>query len=245
MAVTYYNQTVLGGTSYPRYPDPLVTGKSNADGLYPWSTFRARFATYASGVVNAAVLFNQVAPLGDINLLLFTSDIPASGYIAPGATGAPVGPVAPTSLVGTTGTPAFFKATPAGTDVIVAAGQVGVGYSYNAAATTTADQNIYVAGFPAAYTGSAAVAAAELCLWANSPNICSPVSFQNWDDQAIVLTTEAQRLASGALPIVLLYSQYTQAIRDAGNIIVNTAAPIGSTYQVVGLYSQSPAPGPG
>ena len=237
MAVTYYNQTVLGGTSYPRYPDPLVTGKSNADGLYPWSTVRARFATYASGVVNAVTTFNLTEDGGNINLLLFTSDIPASGYIAPRATGAPVGPVAPSPAVGTTGVSAFFKATPGGTNVTVAAGQVGVGYSYNSAATTTADQNIYVAGFPAVYTGAATVAAAELCLWANSPNICSPVSFQNWDAQAVVLPTEAERLASGALPIVLLFTDYTQAIRDAGNIIVNTAAPIGSTYQVVGLYS--------
>ena len=239
MAVTYYNQTVLGGTSYPRYPDPLVTGKSNADGLYPWSTVRARFATYASGVVNAVTTFNLTEDGGNINLLLFTSDIPASGYIAPRATGAPVGPVAPTFLVGSTGAQAFFKATPGGTNVIVAAGQVGVGYSYNSAATTTADQNIYVAGFPAVYTGAATVAAAELCLWANSPNICSPVSFQNWDTVAT-----ATAATSGALPIILNYTDYTQAIRDAGNIIVNTAAPIGATYQVVGLYSQGPAPAP-
>ena len=236
MAVTYYNQTVLGGTSYPRYADPLVTGKSNADGLYPWSTVRARLATYNGSVVTATVTPAAV-PL-QINLLLFTSDIPASGYICDGDVGAPDKPVLPSTKVGAAGTPAFFKATPGGTDVTVVAGQVGVGYSYNAAATTTANQNIYVAGFPASVAAPslATITPLELWVWANSPNICSPVSFQNWDAQA-GLTTEAERLASGALPIVLLYSNYTQAIRDAGNIIVNTAAPIGSTYQVVGLYS--------
>ena len=234
MAVTYYNQTVLGGTSYPRYADPLVTGKSNADGLYPWSTFRARFATYSAGAVDASTNSTFATTY---NILLFSSDIPAAGYLAPGATGAPGIPVTPAAKVGVAGTPAFFKATPGGTDVTVAAGQVGVGYVYNALATTDANKNIYVAGFPVAVASYALPVAVELNVWTNSPNICSPVSFQNWDAQAVVLPTEAERLASGALPIVLLFTDYTQAIRDAGNIIVNTAAPIGSTYQVVGLYS--------
>jgi hypothetical protein len=235
MAVTYYNQTVLGGTSYPRYADPLVTGKSNADGLYPWSTFRARFASYADGVVTALANLNTTT--SDINILLLTSDIPAVAYIAAGGTGAQVVPVAPAAKVGTTGVQAFFKATPGGTDVTVAAGQVGVGYSYNSAATTDANKNIYVAGFPATAAGPVVAAVAELWVWANSPNICSPVSFQNWG--TVDATTAA---TSGALPIILQYAQYTQAIRDAGNIIVNTAAPIGATYQVVGLYSVGPAP---
>ena len=236
MAVTYYNQTVLGGTSYPRYADPLVTGKSNADGLYPWSTVRARFAVITAGTeVDATYDFAGI----DANLLLFSSDIPAVGYIATGATGLPVKPVAPSVKVGSSAPAAFFRATPGGTDVTVAAGQVGVGYVYNAAATTDANKNIYVAGFPAT-ADSPGAADAELWLWANSPNICSPVSFQNWGAQTTA--TLAQRQASGALPIVLLYSDYTQAIRDAGNIIVNTGAvATGSTYQVVGLYSQGPA----
>jgi hypothetical protein len=232
MAVTYYNQTVLGGTSYPRYADPLVTGKSNADGLYPWSTVRARLASYNGSAVDAT--YDISAGGKNVNLLLFSSDIPAAGYIAPAATSIPAGTLAPTASVSTIssgGANAFFRATPGGTEVVVSAGQVGVGYSYNAAATTTADQNIYVAGFPAA-ASAASVDSAELWVWSNSPNISSPVSFQNWD--AVDVTTAA---TSGALPIVLLYTSYTQAIRDAGNIIVNTAAPIGSTYQVVGLWA--------
>ena len=232
MAVTYYNQTVLGGTSYPRYADPLVTGKSNADGLYPWSTVRARFASYSAGAVNLEGDFSAT----DVHLLLFSSDIPAVGYLAPTATGTPGAPVAPAAKIGTTGTPAFFKATPGGTDVTVAAGQVGVGYVYNALATTDADKNIYVAGFPATSDvpgGPGSISKADLWLWANSPNICSPVSFQNWND--VVTATAA---TSGALPIVLLYTSYTQAIRDAGNIIVNTTGvATGATYQVIGLWS--------
>jgi hypothetical protein len=224
MAVTYYNQTVLGGTSYPRYADPLVTGKSNADGLYPWSNVRARFATILTGTEVDA----NYAGLTDPNLLLFSSDIPASGYIAAAATGIPVRPVSPATQVGSGGLPSFFKATPAGTDVLVPTGQVGVGYSYNSVATTDANKNIYVAGFPAT-APNMTVISPELWLWTNSPNICSPVSLQNWNNATA---------ASGALPIVLLYTSYTQAIRDAGNIFVNTTgALIGATYQVVGLFS--------
>jgi hypothetical protein len=236
MAVTYYNQTVLGGTSYPRYADPLVTGKSNADGLYPWSTFRARFATYNGSAVDAS---STVTFATTYNILLFSSDVPAAGYLAAGATGAPGISVTPAAKVGVAGTPAFFKATPGGTDVIVAAGQVGVGYVYNSAATTDANKNIYVAGFPAAVASYALPAAVELNVWTNSPNICSPVSFQNWDS---VLTATAA--TSGALPIILQYADYTQAIRDAGNIIVNTTGfATGATYQVVGLYSSGDGEG--
>ena len=74
---------------------------------------------------------------------------------------------------------------------------------------------------------------AEIWVWANSPNICAPVSFQNWDS---VDTATAK--ASGFLPIILDYTAYTQAIRDAGNIIISTyPGQAGATYQVVGLYS--------
>ncbi len=232
MAVTYYNQTVLGGTSYPRYADPLVTGKSNADGLYPWSTVRARFASYSAGEVNLEGDFSAT----DVHLLLFSSDIPAVGYLAPASTGLSAATVQPTSRIGISGASAFFRATPGGTDVTVAAGQVGVGYVYNAGATTDADKNIYVAGFPATSDvpgGPGSISKADLWIWSNSPNICSPVSFQNWND--VVTATAA---TSGALPIVLLYTSYTQAIRDAGNIIVNTTGTAtGATYQVIGLYS--------
>jgi hypothetical protein len=234
-SINYYiNQSVLGGTSAPRYADPLVTGAPNQDGLYPWSTFRARLATYDGSAVTAAV---SVAAAGDpgagsVNLLLFTSDLPAQGYLANSFTAVPARPARPEAQVGVAGAPAFFKTLPSSsTDVTVSAGQVGVGY----VATGTAAPNDYISttGFPATVQVPLEVVTyAELWLWANSPNICSPISRQNWDT---VNTSTAA--TSGALPIVLLYSQYTQAIRNAGNIIVNTTGAIGATYQVVGLYS--------
>jgi hypothetical protein len=133
------------------------------------------------------------------------------------------------------GAAAFFKTTPTGgTDVTVSAGQVGVGY----VATGEAAPNAYIAttGFPAVTPApNTDIAGVELWVWANSPNIASPISFQNWDT---VVTATAK--ASGFLPIILLYSDYTQVIRDAGNIIIVTdpaQSDFGATYQVVGLYS--------
>ena len=231
MAVTYYNQTVLGGTSAPRYPDPLVTGAPNADGLYPWSNFRARFATYTpvDGLVSPDVELESVET---VYLLLFTSDIPAMGYVAAASDGAPRFIVSPSAKVGISGGPAFFKTTATGgTDVTVSAGQVGVGY----VATGAAAPNAYIAttGFPANVTiAESSFSPAEIWVWANSPNIASPISFQNWDS---VDTATAK--ASGFLPIILQYSDYTQAIRDAGNILISTyPGQAGATFQVVGLY---------
>jgi hypothetical protein len=232
MSLNYYiNQTVLGGTSAPRYSDPLVTGAPNEYGLYPWSNFRARFATYSSEFVSPDT---ELEGGDEVYLLLFTSDIPAIGYVAAVSDGAPRAIVSPSAKVGISGPPAFFKtAATGGTDVTVSAGQVGVGY----VATGAAAPNAYIAttGFPAnvSVTGGA-FEPAEIWVWANSPNICSPISFQNWDT---VATATAK--ASGFLPIILRYSDYTQAIRDAGNVVISTdpAQPnFGATYQVVGLY---------
>ena len=220
MALNYYaNQTVLGGTSYPRSPDPLVTGAPNADGLYPWSAFRARVSNIVDGeVVTLASTIS--APY----ILLFISDEVSTGYFQDVATSAVESPLEPAPSAG------FFLNAPAGSVVTRSAGQVASGY----VATGTA--NIATTGFTA--TGLAAITAdaTNLIVFANSPNICSPISFQNWDT-----VDTATAVASGALPIILLYSSYTQAIRDAGNIFVATAGgATGATYQVVGLIDPDP-----
>ena len=231
-SVNYYiNQSVLGGTSAPRYADPLVTGAANADGLYPWSNFRARFAYL---IPEGAIITDTEIFAGQkAHLLLFTSDIPAMGYVSLYTNGVPLLPMTPSAQVAVSGAAAFFKTTATGgTDVTVSAGQVGVGY----VATGAASPNAYIGatGFPAVTTSRGTdIAGAELWVWANSPNIASPISFQNWD---AVVTATAK--ASGFLPIILRYSDYTQAIRDAGNIVISTSpGQAGATFQVVGLYS--------
>jgi hypothetical protein len=220
MAVNYYiNQTVLGGTPNPRYPDPLVTGAPNEYGLYPWSAFRARVSNIVDGEV---VSLN--ATISAPYILLFISDEVSTGYFQDVATAAVESPLEPAPSAG------FFLDAPAGSVVTRPAGQVASGY----VATGTA--NIATTGFMATGIAGITADATNLIVFANSPNICSPISFQNWDT---VDTATAK--ASGALPIILLYSSYTQAIRDAGNIFVATAGgATGATYQVVGLIDPDP-----
>lgn len=238
MAVNYYlNQAVLGGTSAPRYADPLVTGAPNQDGLYPWSSFRARLGTIAAGAFVPEVGTDLDA--GDtINLLLFTSDVPVSGSLVETPAAAAIvtqGLLAPTTAVGGAGALAFFRTAPASaTSVTVSAGQVGVGY----VATGTAAPNDYISttGFPASAGVSVNGAAStfDVLVTANGAVVSSPVSTLNYGALA------ADAATCGFLPIILKYSSYTQAIRDAGNVYVATAtASLGVKYQVVGLYSQT------
>lgn len=230
---TYSQKSVLGGTSYKRYPDPTVSGSGNEYGLYPWSTFRARLGSYASGLFTADE-FDYTAA-SRLNFLLFTSDSLALGDLTIVLNANPEGNINPAFQVGVAGTPAFFKATPAGADVVVPAGKVGTGYVYNAAATADEDKNIFASGFPA-YAGLIFVVAGKLdaVVFTNSPNISSPIGYQVWAD----VISPAAAAVNGALPIILLYSDYTKAMRDAGNLIVATgAAQLGQRYQIVGLYS--------
>ena len=241
MAINYYiNQSVLGGTSAPRYPDPLVTGAPNQDGLYPWSSFRARLGTITAGAFVPTV--GTALDAGDtINLLLFTSDVPAGGSLVETPAAAAVvtqGLLAPTTAVGGAGVLAFFKTTQlGGTDVTVSAGQVGVGYVITGAAAPNA--SISATGFPATAGVSVNGAANtfDVLATANGAVVSSPVSTLNFG----ALTADAA--TCGFLPIVLDYAAYTQAIRDAGNVYVATAVLSKDVkYMVVGLYSRTPAP---
>ena len=238
MAINYYiNQSVLGGTSAPRYADPLVTGAPNQDGLYPWSSFRARFGTIAPGTGAFVSTVGTTLDAGDtLNLLLFTSDVPVSGSLVETPTAGAIvtqGLLAPTTSVGGAGALAFFRtASGSSTSVTVSAGQVGVGYVY----TGEAAPNDYISttGFPATVkVGIDGVASTfDLLVTANGAVVSSPVSTLNFD------AVTADAATCGFLPIILDATDYTQAIRDAGNTFVATAgASKDVKYQVVGLYS--------
>jgi hypothetical protein len=236
MALNYYiNQTVLGGTSAPRYSDPLVTGAPNADGLYPWNSFRARlgaigsgaFAPFAGGTYTAGI---------KINFLLFTSDVPVSGWVSENRTTGPYnqGFITPSLKVGVAGTPAFFKTLPSSsTDVTVSAGQVGVGYVATGAAAP--NDYISVTGFPASLDSvgvTSTTTGIDANVTANGAVVSSPVSTLKFT----ALTADAA--TCGFLPIILYYANYTQAIRDAGNVFISTnALTLDVKYQVVGLFS--------
>jgi hypothetical protein len=217
-------QGVFGGTSYKRYSDPSVLGAGNEYGLYPWSAFRALLATYNG----SAVAFGAADANDVINLLLFTSDIPALGFsvdVTLGTVGS--GSLTASASVGGAAGLAFFRTTAAGaTSVSVEAGEVGRGYV--ATGTSAPNDYIYCTGFPATITLPAlpatSAAGVELIVLANSSTIASPVSF---------LRPVTAAATTGSRPIILLYSNYTQAIHDAGNVITIS----GVDYQVVGLYS--------
>jgi hypothetical protein len=224
MAVTYYNQTVIGGTPAKRYPDPLVTGKANGDGLYPWSVFRAFFAEI---VDNRVLPFG--APISYPEFLLFTSDVLAVGYVQDVGNNSNEGYVTPSLAV------SFFQEKAGGAPVVSPAGKVGDGYV--ATGSAAPDDYIRATGFTATVPFPAITFdSAYLVIYTNSANISSPISMSNW---ATVVIATAD--ASGALPIIIPYTQYTTAIRDAGNVFVATAGPAaGAAYQVVGLCDPNP-----
>jgi hypothetical protein len=203
----YGTEKVFGGTSYSRDTDPIVSGKANSLGLYPWSAFRARLGT---GTDTTFTALTSLADNAVVSLLLFTSDVLAIGAVvdAAGTAGTPItGLIAPALSV------AFFDATNGGSDLSV---YVGSG--------ATA---VECAGFPATVTVTAAsTTVTDILVLANSPNISSPVSLQNW--------ASSPTSAAGALPVILSQANYSIAIRDAGNQIVTSG---GTVYQVVGLYA--------
>jgi hypothetical protein len=197
-------EKVLGGTRATRYPDPFVKGTANAYGLYPWSVFTAMLGT---GTATSFTALSSVSKAAQ-PLLLFLSDILATGTITD-TDYTVAGSVKPLLSVG------FFDATVGGSDLVVPVGKVGQGYVGTVACS----------GFPAVAETGAIAGAALITVFANSPNIASPISLQDW-----ALPTSD----SGALPVILRYSDYTAAIRDADNQI-KTAG--GVTYQIVGLHN--------
>jgi hypothetical protein len=211
----YGTEKVFGGTSYSRDTDPIVSGKANSLGLYPWSAFRARLGT---GTDTTFTALTSLADNAVVSLLLFTSDVLAIGAVvdAAGTAGTPItGLIAPALSV------AFFDATNGGSDLSVPVGSVGQGYVGSGATA------VECAGFPATVTVTAAsTTVTDILVLANSPNISSPVSLQNW--------ASSPTSAAGALPVILSQANYSIAIRDAGNQIVTSG---GTVYQVVGLYA--------
>ncbi len=197
-------EKVLGGTPAKRYPDPLVTNTPNAYGLYPWSVFTAMLGS------GTATSFTPQAGVSKAShpLLLFLSDVLATGTIStPDFIVA--GGVVPALSVG------FFDASVGGSDLVVPIGKVGQGYVGSVACS----------GFPASASTPALAGAPLVTVFANSAVISSPISDLNFG---------APTPDSGALPVILRYSDYTAAIRDAGNQI-KTAG--GVTYQIVGLHN--------
>jgi hypothetical protein len=227
-------EKVLGGTRATRYPDPFVKGTANAYGLYPWSVFNAIFCAIEGGTGTVFPLTEGLAVEAGIALLLFTSDIPAvltvTTYSNTGSFVWPAYNVLTSYL--SKKTPVV---SPIGTNqVTVKYGEVAQGY-------VGANKDIYCAGFPAVYEVRAAGEATRGALptincIANSGVINGPVG----PSSIIFLEGIAADMQQAPTPIMLLESDYTQAILDNGNLIKDS--PNDLLYQVVGLFNVLASP---
>ena len=249
MATTYSGtQRVFGGTRYRRFSDPLPSGGPSSYGLYPWSTFKARLGSTASGSFVSAN--NTAIPDGYIvNLLIFSSDIPAvaSGRVTDTTTNLQYF----NDVENRVSVPYFVTVAGGATPAVAPAGTAGLlgsvvtGYAGVSAVATS----VPCSGFPARFTALPAGTApgsnaniTDLIVHANGAVISSPVS------QNIVGTADAGSTLQ-PIPVILLNSDYTNAIRFSGSTsataqygdnVILTAA--GLLWQVVGLYTATAPP---
>ena len=223
-------QKVLGGTPAKRYPDPLVTNTPNAYGLYPWSAFRAPLVDIDSPSGQITVVTDREDAY--IELLLFTSDLPAICWLV--AVTVVVGPfVQFFNYVENNTNCQFLFAQPSGGTLASAAniGQVLQGYVPNNYA-----EQIYCTGFAArvqnpnlAPYGGAEGSATKYyvtCI-ANAATISIPISFSQ--------PFQPQGTLSAPEPVIVRQGDYTQAMKDAGNIFVDSS---GGVCLIVGLWAQ-------
>ena len=216
-------EKVLGGTPYKRYPDPASPGTANAQGLYPWSVFKATVCDFNG--IDVPTPIPDLSNYGIVYLLLFTSDVPAilefratdTGTNLQFSAGAVNGLTFPAlyTTVGQNGTPAKIQTQ----------GKVIAGY-------TGALGDVYCTGFPAegnavAPGPSGTATYTEVICVANAPVIASPVS-------SLSLSYKQQNNIPAPVPVIIRWDSYTAAMRDAGNLITTNN---GSLYQIVGLWA--------
>ena len=223
---TQGTEKVLGGTPYKRYPDPASPGTANAQGLYPWSVFKAPICAWNG--TDEPILQADLQLEDGVELLLFISDIPALLELRATDTAAKLQFSAP----GTSNTLSvpFLFTTSGGTtpSTIPTQGKVIAGYTGGLA-------DVYCTGFPAlgevSAPGAEGVASyTEVICIANGAVISSPVS------SLYIEYKQEGNNAFAPVPVIIESQSYTAAVRDAGNLIT---APDGSLYQIVGLWAPS------
>jgi hypothetical protein len=215
---TQGTEKILGGTPYKRYPDPIVKGTPNEYGLYPWSTFRARFMLIDN---NGYVAPAQSATCSEA--LLFTSDIPAIVTV-------PFNISLENNL-----TSNILSPTVGGTPgvTVSAFGQVAIGYA-------GANYKVRCSGFTVNNAFSTiSLNDTNLDCIANGSVICSPIGRNNYATGSSITAADKR----GTNPIILRAYDYTQAMYDNGNIIseVFPFGPSGynGSWIVVGLWLPS------
>lgn len=225
----------LAGTPLPRNSAPLVTrGVPNARGLYPWSAFTADLRLISSPGVVGNTTLTTAAPT--VQFLLFLSDYPLIVEVVQrknnpatnaflGTTPTPPIPYA-VKAIGTAAFAHLYTEIGGTTLVSFAPGEVGIGYvgstegvvpcsGFAVSAACSAFNMLDTSG------GNPLIRDVWVNVIANGAVVNGPGIFNG-------VSTD-----SDFTPIILRFSDYTQEIRDAGNVIV---ANDGTTYSVVGLY---------
>ena len=223
-------QKVLGGTPAKRYPDPLVTNTPNAYGLYPWSAFRAPLVII-TGEGQIEVV-DGIEP-SYIDLLLFTSDLPAICWLVAETSNSP--PVVQFfNYVENNTVCQFLVAQPVGSSglaTVANIGQVLQGYVGN-----LYGEYVFCTGFNARVqnpvttpygSGEGVVSKYYVTCIANAATISSPISYSQ--------PFQPQGTLSAPEPVIVRADAYTQAMKDAGNIFVDSS---GGVCLIVGLWAQ-------
>lgn len=217
---------IKAGTPAPRKPDPAVSNTYNKYGLYPWSIFHARCSDLDGSDVVAAGATN-----GDLfQLLLFTSDVPINTKVITGkGTGTTSPYINDAYNVLNAGLILNDVQGGSGADSTVSDyGQVFRGYSGNA-------YSVELTGFAMFATilvnggGSSATSSIDVDCIANGAILNGPIASY---DHGVAGTPSAP------LPIVLKYTDYTQAIFNNNNVYVDGS---GGCWLVVGLYRNASA----
>lgn len=240
---------VTAGTPHLRYTDPQVTGAASPYGLYSWSTLYAPLTHIEPGKGTPPVS-SLLASVGaeiqaqQISLLLFTADLPviAQAYVRGQATAhynvqpienllnLPIDFVgdAPSGFIGGVSVPNYgevlkgFTAPIGPVDGVAVSGFPARIYD---PVSPPYSNTVFVEGFFGTIQPDAIDSLAVLCI-VNSGSVAGVIGpmFCSLDNTAI----------SGApTAIILRSSQYTQQIKDNGNLCVTEN---GDQGQVVGLY---------
>lgn len=215
---------VNAGTPDPRYP--IQKGTADPRGLYPWSVLEGRVSFLGGDgqVVTASYIAD-----GDTGVfLVFCCDVPV---LFKGITGKGTGASSPYFFdIANSRAEIFLLRTladPSAPIVDIANfGQVGVGFTLNnlirCSGFGSDETRVFVNG------GNTAIASSlDIQVFALGGVIEAPIGPATHDGSPTGLT-----------PIFLLESDYTQAILDADNIIVDNLND--RRYLVVGLHSFAP-----
>jgi hypothetical protein len=223
---------VKAGTPVPRYP--LVKGIADPRGLYPWSVLEARLMTFTDGELPPSTV-NTLVNGDEIRVLVFTCDVPV---LFKGITGKGAATTSPYVF----DIPNSYDSTPLlvneesgpATDATIATyGQVFRGYTATNRVPCSGfgsdSAEIYVNG-----RGTSVASNVDIQVFAEGDTISSPIG----------AAEHGASVFPGLTPIILLESDYTQAIRDNDNLIIdNSVPPTVFGYIVVGLWAlNNPVP---